>query len=405
MPPKIPFESKKMMLKVYDYFVAESKRGAPFYSWKNSNKRATHCLNISLDSLRKILKVRDESKSMEFQENNKTFKKDSLDQFDKDVIKNVIYGYFSKNKCVTLRKLKVELDENHGIKLTKYKLWKTLHELGFRYKKLSGQRKALVERVDIVNQRINYLRTIKKKREEGFKPVYLDETWCDTNHTTSHQWAAEDDSKNRKLPLGKGQRFVILHAGCEDGFLNGCELVFKGISTDGRDYHTEMNSKIFEKWVNEQLEPALPEKSLIIMDNASYHSVREEGTKTPTSNSRKGDMINWLTKNNINFNNKAKKPELYEIVKLNKGPPIYKVDEFLKHKGHEVLRLPPYHCELNPIELIWGDLKGFVGRENSTFKGEDVKALIKKGFAQIDSVKWLHACEHVKHSIEQKFWK
>lgn len=299
IPPKIPVESKKMMLKVYDYFVAESKRGAPFYSWKYSNKRAAHCLNISLDSLRKILKARDESKPMEFHENNKTFKKDSLDHFDKDVIKNVIYGYFSKNKCVTLRKLKVELDENHGIKLTKYKLWKTLHELGFRYKKLSGQRKALVERVDIVNQRINYLRTIKKKREEGFKPVYLDETWCDTNHTTSHQWAAEDDSKNRKLPLGKGQRFVILHAGCEDGFLNGCELVFKGISTDGRDYHTEMNSKIFEKWVNEQLESALPEKSLIIMDNASYHSVREEGTKTPTSNSRKGDMISWLTKKTI----------------------------------------------------------------------------------------------------------
>jgi transposase len=39
-----------------------------------------------------------------------------------------------------------------------------------------------------------------------------------------------------------------------------------------------MNSKIFEKWVNEQLDPALPRKSLIIMDNASYHSVREDGT-------------------------------------------------------------------------------------------------------------------------------
>ena len=206
--------------------------------------------------------------------------------------------------------------------------------------------------------------------------------------------------KNRKLPLGKGQRFVISHAGCEDGFLNGCELVFKGISTDGREYHNEMNSKIFEKWVNEQLESALPEKSLIIMDNASYHSVREEGTKTPTSNSRKGDMISWLTKNNINFNNKAKKPELYGIVKLNKGPPIYKVDEFLKRKGHEVLRLPPYHCELNPIELIWGDLKGFVGREHSTIKREDVKALIKKGFAQIDSAKWLHVCEHVNNSTQ-----
>ena len=133
MPLNIPVESKKIMLKVYDYFVAESKRGAPFYSWKHSNKRPAHCLNISLDSLRKILKARYESKSMEYQENKKTFKKDSLDQFDKDVIKIVIYGYLSKNKCVTLRELKVKLDENHGIKLTKYKLWKTLHELGFRY--------------------------------------------------------------------------------------------------------------------------------------------------------------------------------------------------------------------------------------------------------------------------------
>ena len=73
-----------------------------------------------------------------------------------------------------MRKLKVEMDENHGIKLTKYKLWKTLHELGFRYKKLSGQRKALVVRVDIVNQRINYLRTIKKKKGRGIQACLLE---------------------------------------------------------------------------------------------------------------------------------------------------------------------------------------------------------------------------------------
>jgi uncharacterized FlgJ-related protein len=65
-----------------------------------------------------------------------------------------------------------------------------------------------------------------------------------------------------------------------------------------------MNSKIFEKWVNEQLEPVLPPKSLVVMDNASYHSVREEGTKAPTSNSLKGDMINWLEKNNVPFDKK-----------------------------------------------------------------------------------------------------
>lgn len=111
------------------------------------------------------------------------------------------------------------------------------------------------------------------------------------------------------------------------------------------------------------------------MDNASYHSVREEGTKAPTSNSLKGDMINWLEKNNVPFDKKSKKPELYEIIKSKIQPPVHKVhvDEFLKRKGHEVLRLPPYYCEFNPIELIWGDLKGYIGRENSTFKLNDVK--------------------------------
>jgi hypothetical protein len=69
----------------------------------------------------------------------------------------------------------------------------------------------------------------------------------------SHQWTSDSIFKNRKIPLSKGQRFVVLHAGCENGFLPGCDLVFKSISTDGRDYHTEMNAKIFEKWVKEQL--------------------------------------------------------------------------------------------------------------------------------------------------------
>jgi hypothetical protein len=54
-----------------------------------------------------------------------------------------------------------------------------------------------------------------------------------------------------------------------------------------------MNSVIFNKWVEEQLVPALPPKSLV-MDNASYHRVIKEGTKAPTSTTRKGDMQKWL---------------------------------------------------------------------------------------------------------------
>ena len=50
-------------------------------------------------------------------------------------------------------------------------------------------------------------------------------------------------------------------------------------------------------------------------------------------------------------------------------------------------------------------MKGYIGRENSTFKLNDVKNLIQEGFSQIDKLKWLNVCNHVKNNIELKCWK
>ena len=66
------------------------------------------------------------------------------------------------------------------------------------------------------------------------------------------------------------------------------------------------------------------------MDNASFYCVREDGTKAPTFNTRKGEMISWLKANKIPFNENRKKPELYEIVMSKKPAPVYKIDEYLK---------------------------------------------------------------------------
>ena len=98
----------------------------------------------------------------------------------------------------------------------------------------------------------------------------------------------------------------------------------------------------------------MPAKSVVVMDNASYHSVREPASIAPTTATRKGDMQLWLTANGIPFEPKMTKPQLYEIIKVSKPPFKYKVDTYLESKGHTVLRLPPYNCDLNPIELIWG---------------------------------------------------
>ncbi|GBL73010.1 hypothetical protein AVEN_128178-1 [Araneus ventricosus] len=36
--------------------------------------------------------------------------------------------------------------------------------------------------------------------------------------------------------------------------------------------------------------------------------------------------------------------------------------------GHEVVRLPPYHYQYNPIEFIWVQVKGEIAYKNKTLK-------------------------------------
>jgi len=46
----------------------------------------------------------------------------------------------------------------------------------------------------------------------------------------------------------------------------------------------------------------------------------------------------------------------------------YKLDSVALQMGHEVVRLPPYHCQYNPIELIWAQVKGEVAKKTALSK-------------------------------------
>jgi len=54
-----------------------------------------------------------------------------------------------------------------------------------------------------------------------------------------------------------------------------------------------------------------------------------------------------------------------------------------KVAGHNVLRLPSDHCELNPIELAWAMVKGYVKQHNTTYKIDDVKVLLNMAFERV----------------------
>ena len=69
------------------------------------------------------------------------------------------------------------------------------------------------------------------------------------------------------------------------------------------------------------------------------------------------------------------KRELYTIIKASNVSPKYSVDETAKAAGHEVVRLPPYHCELNSIELAWSQVKWFIKENNTLFTLSALKEL------------------------------
>ena len=96
------------------------------------------------------------------------------------------------------------------------------------------------------------------------------------------------------------------------------------------------------------------------------------------------------------------KKQLYEKIKFKKPLSIFKTDKIANLHGHKVLRTPVRHCELNPIELIWAQIKGFVAENNTTFRLKDVKELVYGGFDRITKEVWAKAEDHVL-KIEKEY--
>lgn len=118
-----------------------------------------------------------------------------------------------------------------------------------------------------------------------------------------------------------------------------------------------MNFENFKQWFIKLLDN-LHEPHHILMDNAPYHSVQVN--KLPTSNSNKGEILEWLQRNGVEADSQLLKKELVRLLNLQKlqTKRTYFLDEMAKSKGHTVIRLPPYHCQYNATEMIWAQIKG-----------------------------------------------
>ncbi|XP_054270710.1 uncharacterized protein LOC128991656 [Macrosteles quadrilineatus] len=112
-------------------------------------------------------------------------------------------------------------------------------------------------------------------------------------------------------------------------------------------------------------------------------------------------MVKWLQDKQIPFSPDLRKWEIYEVIKLHKPPqPKYAIDARAAELGYSVIRLPPYHCHYNPIEMVWGYLKGYVKERNKTFKLGDIQKLFMESISTVTPEQWKKYVDHAKRSID-----
>lgn len=369
---------------------------------------------VSTRSVHRILKTFKENKgksdSVSKDIETRGRKRIQLDDRTKYAIRRKFHLFFLRNEIPTLKKVAAEISSDDSMpKISRRLLLRTLKQMNIKFMK-RGRKSVLIEREEIVLWRRNFLQKIREYRREGRKIYYLDETWLNQGHTVSKVWQDREIKSHRqafieglstglKAPAGKGRRLIITHIGSDSGFLENGLLLFESKKTS--DYHEEMDAQKFESWFSNIL-PNLEPNSVVVMDNASYHSRQLE--PSPTTAWRKANIINWLSQKNIPFDDTMLKVQLLNIARKH-IPQLkkYVVDEMAREKNIIVHRLPPYHCELNPIELIWAQIKNQVARENLTFKMDEVKGLLAAAIENVTPESWKKCISHTIKE-EDKMW-
>jgi hypothetical protein len=283
-------------------------------------------------------------------------------------------------------------------------LWRTLNRWGFTYG-TGKRRSALKERDYVILARRRYLRQKRLNRNPDGSfiraEIYLDETFINKNHSNQFTWYFNGDGPEVNKPSGKGERLIVVNAISLDGWVNNAQLVFEAKKKTG-DYHGQMDWGNFSKWFIEQLMPNIPENSIIIMDNASYHNTTEENT-FPKSNTRKENLRKWLDDKGIPWGRDLLKAELYALCKSFEPKPEYKIDKIAEAMGHSILRTPQYHPELQPIEMCWGVVKNYMAK-NCDFTLRKFRNNLPIAFSQVTA----KTCQKlITKTIaeENKYWE
>ncbi|XP_070385359.1 uncharacterized protein [Dermacentor albipictus] len=161
-----------------------------------------------------------------------------------------------------------------------------------------------------------------------------------------------------------------------------------------------MGGNRFEGWFNGVLQK-VPAGSVTVLDNEPYHSLREG--KLPKAAWKKEKMQECLKSKNMTYSKMMVKKQLLELVASVKPRFLsYIAKSAAERTGYIVLRLPPYHCEFNPIELVWAKVKNGIDADNRDFKPSTVEDILREKIKHVTAENWWKNIHHVM-DMKEKF--
>ena len=395
-------EAKKQVVSVKQYF--DQKKFKPA---EPSVKRTANSLGIGIATVKRIMAdYNRDPKLLEEPIKARGRPSHTVSASYQETVRIYVRTANKKGEHITLANIQDLLKKSSADTLFPIStLARTLNRWGFEFGK-GTRSQHLKEKDHVIAARRRYLRRKRDNRstENGTNikrtEVYLDESYVNKNHSNDFIWYSGEDGPWVQKPIGKGERLIIINAITKFGWVHGSKLIFKSARKTG-DYHGQMNWDLFKKWFIEMLIPNIPQNSLIIMDNASYHNTLATYSP-PTFLSSKKKILEWMEQNKIFCRKDCLKAELVEILKKMAPEPIYAIDEIARSYGHEVIRTPPYHPELQPIETCWGVVKNHVAR-NCDFTMINLSKQLDTGFDKVSDKTCTKIIAKVR-KIEDEFW-
>ena len=312
----------------------------------------------------------------------------------------------STESC-SIKDIQEALLTQHNITVPRTTLQSLLHRIGYHYGAAQyigtmndGARKARIRSFLLA-----YSSALQEQAKKNCIIVYTDESYIHSTHSSQSIWYSPNSatSNNINRPIGRGIRFIILHAMSSDGLLcssdiptpssrleekqTTAEFIFESV-TNEEDYHKSMNGDVFLAWLTNRLIPTFKriykrKKMVLVLDNASYHHVRGESYINP-NNMNKNDKLVELGVTSIKVARKSTPfpqasfyqsggkwaPTVEEMrqrlkEELQKYPQYQttEVSKVMKEHGYQCIYTPPYTPTVQPIEMIWAYVKNYVARQ------------------------------------------